>query len=204
MILLGLLALVSCSRSKYAWIAFAIFLLPSAFNFARDVYALSVEPASFSRYWWHARTKKYLEVGEALYSKYPDARVLAPEIGALGYGFRGEILDAIGIATPAALQFHPLLVPEQRSYGALGAVPPRFVAHVRPEFVVALDCFVEALLLQYQESYHLVREPVFTAADLALKREQTLWGSQYLNIFIRKDLLNGARPGRLSELMSSR
>jgi hypothetical protein len=78
-------------------------------------------------------------------SACPTARLMTSEIGGLGEGFRGEILDGFGLATPNAIRFHPMRVPEDRVSGDIGAIPLGFVREERPDVVVSYAVFSESI-----------------------------------------------------------
>jgi hypothetical protein len=136
-----------------------------------------------------ARVRKYIQVGTALYRQYPTARLLTSELGGLGYGFRGYILDGAGLVTPEALQFHPMKVPEERANGLIGAIPVKFIQQTNPEIVVSYDIFIESFSKSDLASrYVLIREPIFLEDDLLRKNYPEPWVGKNLNIFIRKDI----------------
>ncbi len=89
----------------------------------------------------HSRVYQYVNIARFLDSRVrPDEIVCAAEIGALGYYHHGRILDAIGLVSPEALRYHPNPL---RRGPLLGAIPPRLVRDLRPEYVVAMDLFAE-------------------------------------------------------------
>lgn len=136
-----------------------------------------------------ARVRKYIEVSKELYWKYPDARLLSSEIGGLGWGFKGYIMDGVGLITPQALKYHPMKVPEERSLGMYGSIPTGIVIETRPEIIVSYDVFIEDLIKQsITEEYYHYQEPLFIDQDMKYAREGMIYNSKYLNIFIRKDL----------------
>jgi hypothetical protein len=98
------------------------------------------------------RVIDYLIAGRAIEQVCPQARLMTSEIGGLGYGFPGEVLDAFGLATPAALRWHPMKVPEQRSSGEVGAIPAGFFAEIHPDVVVTYPLFSEDLMRHYDRS----------------------------------------------------
>jgi hypothetical protein len=115
---------------------------------------------------------------------------MSSEIGGLGYTFEGRVIDGVGLISPQALEHHPMRVPEQRSYGFIGAIPAGFVEESSPELIVALDIFVEELLRsEVASSYAVIREPVYIDEDLRFAPSPVVWWSRNLNILIRKDLL---------------
>jgi len=86
-------------------------------------------------------------------------RVGAPEIGALGFRFRGKMLDGCGLVSPEALPFLPV-PPDQRLGSGFGAMPRGLVKAELPEWVVAMPCFIERSLLTtswFGRHYELVK-----------------------------------------------
>jgi hypothetical protein len=91
----------------------------------------------------------------------PGARVLAPDIGVLGWCLgQAVILDAAGLVSPEAL---PYLLPGQ-------AVAPALVADFKPEYVIALEQFLKPALLAdpgFQADYELIGQQPVTIAGAA-------------------------------------
>lgn len=159
------------------------------------------------------RVMDYLVVGQAIEHVCPGARLMSSEIGGLGYGFRGEVLDAFGLATPAALRWHPMKVPEQRSSGAVGAIPSGFFAEEHPDVVVTYPLFSEDLMRHYDRTaYALLTYPSVRVA-LAAREGRSIpeyWASiivlvnrsgacpvQQLDAAIRAGLAAAAQNGKL-------
>ena len=194
--LLFLVAVVHRSGLRWARIAvvgiglapFALELVPSA------VAAFADRPYEYRYFAVNARVRKYREIGARLDAAYPGARLLSSEVGGLGDGFHGEVLDAAGLITPGALEHHPMEVPRQRSSGLLGSIPAAWVAQTEPELIVSMDVFAEELLRSdVAQRYRRYREPIYVDADLAAGAPPILWGSASIQIFVRKDL-PGLRP----------
>jgi hypothetical protein len=128
------------------------------------------------------RAQRYLTIGTGLSASCARCTLLASEIGGLGYGFRGTVFDAIGLADRAALRFHPLRVPAERASYRVGAIPPAYVALRAPDFVVSMPLFSEAFRAS----------PVsrrFVSYDCPLVPEQparALWGDTVIQIFAKK------------------
>jgi hypothetical protein len=138
-----------------------------------------------------ARVKQYIALGNELYEKYPNARILTSEIGGLGYGFKGYIYDAAGLISPSAIQYHPMSIPDERSSGLIGSIPVPFVKDTKPEIIATLDVFVESLLRsEIIDDYTIIEFPIFLEEDLSLSRNPSLWGSDSLLIFLRNDIPN--------------
>jgi hypothetical protein len=92
---------------------------------------------------WDLRTIALMRAAEDLAQQHPNAKVMAPEIGAIGWAYPGDIIDAVGLVSPELLQYHPLAVPEQRSNAGYGAIPVASVIDLQPDFIIAVDLFAE-------------------------------------------------------------
>ncbi len=167
---------------------YIVFLL-SIITLTRTVIAAGGNPNYFSQFEPGSRVKQYLRVGKILYEEYPNSTLLTSEIGGLGYAFEGRILDAAGLASPDALAFHPMQIPEQRSSGLLGAIPPEYVIVSRPDLIVSYDSFAQALLKDdIVSEYNVVQIPAYLPEDAGFSKNKLIWGSRYLRVFIRKGL----------------
>ncbi len=103
------------------------------------------------------RTQVYLQAGDWLNLNAHDKTAVSPEIGALGYAFRGKLLDSCGLVTPEALPFIPVPENERISPG-LSAISSNFVMTLKPDLIVTLNCFAAASLFRsndFNESYKL-------------------------------------------------
>jgi len=150
--------------------------------------AAVTDPGMVPNFAINARTRKYVTLGQQLAELFPNQSLLTSEIGGLGYGFKGYIADGAGLVTPAALKYHPMAVPAERSAGDLGAIPVGYIEETRPPLIVSYDGFVEAFLRSdYAKTYDRIVEPILLPDDL--RRGDQLWGNRYLNIFVRKELL---------------
>jgi hypothetical protein len=190
-VIFALCVVAARSRMLAAYAALLLVIgLPHAVTLARSSMAAAGDVEQYVYFAQNARARKYLETGERLFDRFPDARLMSSEIGGLGYTFKGRIVDGVGLISPQALHHHPMKVPEQRSYGFIGAIPVSFVEEESPELIVSLDIFVEDLMRSAIASrYALIREPIYIDEDLRIAPSPMLWWSRHLNIFIRKDLL---------------
>lgn len=177
-------------------IAFIILAIPWLYSMSSAVYSSATNGANYHEFVLNARVRKYIEVGQALYRQYPNATLLTSEIGGLGYGFPGHIIDGAGLVSPGALKYHPMPVPQQRSNGGMGAIPPGFIQEVNPDLIVSYDIFIEAFVKgTFINHYVWIRVPMYIDSDMQIKQNDTLWDGRYLNIFIRKDLVDKAGVG---------
>jgi hypothetical protein len=170
-------------------------ILPSAltiiylFGLGQTSYASLVNPAIYDQFEAGSRVKTYLEVGRILNEFYPNSTLLSSEIGGLGYTFHGHIWDAAGLASPDALVFHPMKVPDERLSGEFGSIPPKYVAQTRPALIVSYDHFAKAFLAnKVAEQYNTVLIPAYLPQDTLYAKRATIWGDPFLRIYIRTDL----------------
>jgi hypothetical protein len=90
----------------------------------------------------------------------PHETVMAPEIGALGYYLKGNLIDACGLVSPEAIPYLPVPASE-RLGGEYGSIPLAFVRDVQPEFIVTMPVFGMKNVLDAPwatATYHTVRE----------------------------------------------
>jgi hypothetical protein len=78
----------------------------------------------------------------------PADLVAAPEIGAIGYFSPARVFDTAGLVSPAALSFYDAAWRSRlaRTHGS-GFVPARLIPAIRPDYVIALDHFLELTLV---------------------------------------------------------
>jgi hypothetical protein len=177
-----------------------LLFLTSLISLCRTLYASIYNPGLFNGFTAGSRVKSYLYVGAILYEEFPHATLLTSEIGGLGYGFQGKILDAAGLASPDSLEYHPMQVPEERANGSIGAIPPEYVKKHTPEIIVSYDYFSQALLKNdVIHLYNMVMVPAFLPEDAIWSENKTIAGSKYLRIYIRKDLIIPDRMRALGE-----
>ncbi|RME99216.1 MAG: hypothetical protein D6768_15530 [Chloroflexi bacterium] len=149
----------------------------------------AIDPGLYPAFAAGARVRHYRAVAKQLYRDYPAATLMTSEIGGLGYGFRGKIVDGAGLVSPEALRYHPMKIPQERSGGHIGAIPVGLIEEVNPEIIVSYDIFIEAFLKSPVQSRYTRRtQPVFLPDDMQRTAEPSLWGSKHLNIFIRTDV----------------
>jgi hypothetical protein len=123
----------------------------------------------------------YQQTAEWLNQTVPANWVVAgPEVGALGYYYKGRILDACGLVSCEATPFLP--VPEdERSHPESGAISRELVQSLQPDVVATMSDFAYLSLYQnswFQEHYVPVKQ-----FDLPYE----LWGSKSIDVFFRRD-----------------
>ena len=134
-----------------------------------------------------ARARKLRHLGEWLALEHASAKVAAPEIGALGFSFPGNIEDTVGLASPGALRFHPLTVPSQRPTGYHGGVPAALIEQSRPDIVVGLDVFMTDFInAPVSSRYEIRKVPPVLEEDRARLGPAKVFGADSLIIAIRK------------------
>lgn len=164
-------------------------------------YASFYNRSKFSLFESGSRVKLYLKVGEILNEEYPNAKLLTSEIGGLGYTFKGEILDAAGLASPNALEFHPLKSPEQRASVDIGAIPPEYVRLTMPDIIVSYDTFAQALLDDViVNQYHVITVPAYLPDDAVFSKSEMIWGNKYLRVYIHHSLPVSKKICALAEI----
>ncbi len=171
-------------------------LLSQAIGLVEIMLAVLVHPVIYQDFGETARVRRYMTVGKALYTCFPNARLMTSEIGGLGYTFRGQVLDGGGLASPQALEFHPMSVPEERSSGSIGAIPVGFIQAEQPEIMVSYDVFIEAFLRSPAvQQYQRYQIPILNEEDYSASGIRDIWGSPALSVFIRNDFLASERDG---------
>ena len=174
------------NRAIFAMAALFVFL-PHIQDFSRTIYATLGNKAAYPEFHQGARVRKYIEVADRLYRVYPDYTLLSTEMGGLGFGFKGRVLDGAGLLTRNALKYHPMKVPQERPNGLTGAIPPGYVKEANPDIIVSYDSFCGAFMKSPESAnYVIIKEPIFTSSDLAITDVRSLWGIDDINIFIKK------------------
>ena len=140
-----------------------------------------------------ARVNQYLDIADKLFKKYPNEVLLTSEIGGLGYAFRGRILDGMGLIQPDCLKYHPMAIPEERSNGAIGAIPTRCVEEQMPGIIVSYDVFIQHFSKQPLSTtkYNVYKLNNFKREHMKLYKDTNMWGSKNLNVYIKKDIDEG-------------
>ncbi|MGA3084675.1 MAG: hypothetical protein ABSE95_07750 [Thermodesulfobacteriota bacterium] len=89
----------------------------------------------------------------------PADTIAAPEVGALGFYFKGAIYDACGLVSPEAHPFLP--VPADQRVGAgIGAISVPFLKQVNSEWVVSMPIFSARSLNQsawFKKNYYIFK-----------------------------------------------
>lgn len=114
-----------------------------------------------------ARSRTLLHYARQLQEKGCQ-KVLVPEIGATGYGFPGEIIDAVGIASPEILPFYSKSTTEHRRSTEPGAVPLELFLVKGPDCALGFERFMKELLGSNTvgSNYTIERHPPLLPDDL--------------------------------------
>jgi hypothetical protein len=160
--------------------------LPTVFTGIECIYAGVISPKESPYALEMSRVENYLNIGSVLYRKYPKARLMAAEIGALGFTFKGKIIDSVGLASPEAVKYHPL---KNRSIESIAGIPLKMVEDLHPELIVALDIHMEELIgSKIIKTYQITKVPAFSDKLMKNAGLTEYWMSKNINILIRKDI----------------
>lgn len=134
----------------------------------------------------NARTYQYANIARWLnrHTK-PADRVCIAEVGAFGYHYKGRVLDGMGLISPEILPYHPL------PNTWWGPIPPQVVRDFRPEFLVSMDHFGEAVFADpwFRQNYELIgRWPWFGGPVRWHDTPPQIWGSSEIFAYRRRDI----------------
>lgn len=179
-------------------------LLFNLLSLPGELAAAFVNPVYYSDFAMGARVRQYIDIGQSLYSLYPSATLLTSEIGGLGYGFKGTLLDGAGLVSPQALKFHPMKVPEERANGYTGGIPLPFIQATKPDLIVSYSAFIKPFFTSdTMKNYTYFQCPIFREDDLSRSNMTSLFGGKHLNVFIRNSLLAETPAGIFNEPFTS-
>jgi hypothetical protein len=189
----GLLAishgLARVHHKFFTWLLIPM-ILAQAVVPVETVLAATISPVYDLDFGVGARARQYQAIGHELYLCYPQARLMTSEIGGLGYGYKGYILDGAGLVTPDALSYHPMSVPDERDNGSIGAIPYPFIIEKNPEIIISYDIFIKTFLVsQKAMEYFHYQLPMLEPEDSKILGSTTFWGSKALHLFVRRDLV---------------
>lgn len=174
--------------SNFFRIGFWLVTVLLGLHFARQVWSAVDHPGYFSDFPDTARGRKYIKVGEILYEQCPKAKVMAPEIGGLGYGFQGYIYDGVGLVSPEALNYYQQFVPDDGKYGRLGSLPLGFIEAKKPDVIVSYDCFAQEIINSpILFDYEVEKTEVYLLDDIVQTGRTNFLGCKELLIMYRKD-----------------
>ncbi len=129
------------------------------------------------------RIGAYRAAAEWLNEVVPDGQAIAaPEVGSLGYYYKGPVIDACGLVSPEALAWLPAPASERASPRD-GVIPTGLVRSLAPPIVVSMATFARLSIYRdpwFEANYSLVRRFALPAP---------LWGSEAVDVFVRDDLI---------------
>jgi len=139
---------------------FFIFLSTNQFqpNFSNTIsfkgWLFAKDPRGIN--WEIYERERFLNYREAAFflnkSFQPNDRVLINEVGTFGYFYKGNVLDAVGICSPEALQYYPPprsdIFDERGSYlsPANNIVPRLMINSEKPTYLVNSEIYISHLL----------------------------------------------------------
>ena len=168
------------------YILFAVLVYPYVSLSGQNVFAGFFNPYIYTDVQFGARVVRYIDTGTRLFTHYPEARLMTSEIGGLGWGFNGYVLDGAGLATPAAIAYH------DGSHGTLGIIPIEFIRTTQPDIIVSVPIFLPGFSeSELANSYILKQVPVYMQNDLQRIESKEIWGNDLLHIYILKDIYGG-------------
>ncbi|OQY98383.1 MAG: hypothetical protein B6D41_02470 [Chloroflexi bacterium UTCFX4] len=113
-------------------LVFGIIALVAVVMLIQTFFEITVQRSTIS-----SREEMYLCIGSELDTlKNLDFVVASPEIGALGYGFSGKILDLTGLVSPAVIPYYQ--APDFQ-FQFPHSIPVKVVQDKRPEVLVLFD-----------------------------------------------------------------
>ena len=108
---------------------------------------------------WHQLELLYAQVGRSLALRLtPTSVIAAGDVGALGYYSNARILDTVGLMSPEATAYYPL---DPALYTITYAIPPQLILNQQPDYVVLLEVYGRAGLLQdaqFKAEYQLIEQ----------------------------------------------
>lgn len=186
---LGALWLGWQRRGLATWLMTAVLLFPLARDAVGYVAGAVASPERMPLFEEQARVGQYLDIGATLDRVCPRCDLLTSEIGGLGWSFHGRIRDGLGLASPEALRWHPMRIPEERQGSVVGAIPVGFARATHPGLVVSADIFMVALLRSDAlAGYEQWACPVYNERDRRLADVPGPWGAMVLHVFARHDV----------------
>jgi hypothetical protein len=131
------------------------------------------------------RMLRYLQIGQDLKEKNPDATLMTPEIGGLSWSFPGRIIDTGALVTPDALKYYSHL---RKAYLE---VPPEIVREYSPDFVVILGIWSDQVTAAIADgrlrNYKLMKVYSIFPDDLSRKTGVSqLWETNAINVYAKQ------------------
>jgi hypothetical protein len=127
------------------------------------------------------RIVAYREVAQWLNQVLPEGvTIVGPEVGSLGYYYKGRLVDACGLVSPEAIPFLP--VPASERFSAdCGTISRELVQVLTPDVVVTMGTFA---------GISLYNDPWFRQAYVRVRQfylPQQVWNTPTVDVFFRHD-----------------
>lgn len=133
---------------------------------------------------YFVRVDRYIQISRGLYAYCPSCTLMTSEVGGLGYGFKGTVLDGFGLADARAMKYHPMKVPEERSNYATGAIPRGYIDEMDPDFIVSMPTFIE----DFKRSYRYKASYVYHCPLSLSHPDRVLWSSTSIELIAKRPL----------------
>ena len=170
-------------RSRIGSVAMGVFCLWAVavpalewLRYSSAIQSYSLDPFSMTRDKNSEinRIHAYREAGEWLNANRGETLpvVAAPEIGALGFAYRGPILDTCGLVSPRVVRYHP--IPKEEMGGILGSAPSALIRELVPPIIVTAPGFIQGGILKdpvFRQRYQIVHKVPLRAGEYARSRE---------------------------------
>ncbi|RMD84232.1 MAG: hypothetical protein D6808_07310 [Candidatus Dadabacteria bacterium] len=173
-------------------------LFPYIFSFSKDTISFFGNPSMFSLFFPEARVRQLRKIARDLYAKYPNARVLAPEIGGVGFEFKGRIIDAIGLITPEALRYRQREISDPKETSntktdrtkLIGSVSREMILAFKPDIVLGLETMLSSMEAPpLSDLYEKQIYPIFAQEDASIATTKSIFMARRINVYIRRDFV---------------
>ncbi|MEA5078492.1 MAG: hypothetical protein VB013_07970 [Anaerolineaceae bacterium] len=136
------------------------------------------------------RVQRYMEIGRVLNDEFPNATLLTNEIGGLGMGFRGKIIDVSGLVSPEVFQYFPGVDDDAEANKTSGTLYDKIIGVVRPDLIVTYPLLVGNFDSSSEKTdYVKLTVPALARYWQGVTGYSDVWGSPDLYIYVRKEVL---------------
>jgi hypothetical protein len=101
---------------------------------------------------WTAESDRVLQYRKAIDKMYkdgeggPSTTIATPEIGMVGYRYKGKILDLVGLVSPQVIKYGPPELERRRHLFEFLQINPGIIRDMKPDYVIFLDGWAEKVL----------------------------------------------------------
>ena len=161
----------------------------------RNIYALITTKVYLQEnYRLGGRVQQYLKIGEMLQQKMPNATVMTPEIGGLGWAFHGKIIDSAALVSPDFLKYYLNQTAKQAIERFFVRIPLAAIQEFNPDMIVGLNVWTtevaNAIKTGQLRGYHLVKSyPIVPPEQLRVGESVTFWGSSSIEVYAKNGTL---------------